>query len=99
MSNPRYDRLKNAKKLKGWDNSKKKELLEQHGGILMSKKSQSHYHELVQNILWTFINQKDISKIEEQVNEVRKELNLPPLEIWFSGTARKPEYVSIVPFI
>mgnify|MGYP003120164606 CR=1 FL=1 len=46
----------------------------------MSKKSQSHYHELVQNILWTFINQKDISKIEKQVNEVRKELNLSPLK-------------------
>ena len=77
----------------------KKELLEQHGGIVMSKKAQSQYHELVKDILWTFVNEKDIPEIEKQVNEVRKELNLPPLEIYFSGTARKSEYVSIVPFI
>ena len=26
----------------------------------MSKKAQSQYHELVKDILWTFVNEKDI---------------------------------------
>jgi|TARA_R110002124_G_scaffold265139_1_gene431844 hypothetical protein len=41
----------------------------------MSKKAQSQYHELVKDILWTFVNEKDIPEIEKQVNEVRKEFN------------------------